>query len=632
MNTTSSTTRRSPSRLFTTALLTLSLSLTLTQAQVSNDSPIPVSGAASARTSLKWYVLGGQPSTVDGTLPIGQFFSLDLAVPWSTNTPAWKRLQSGPQQSIFPAVFTADQKTMVVFHIAGQYSTYKYTVATDSWATSPVQFPLGGTQGLGAVTDPSSGLVYIAGGYTNRAMMDAYNPTTDTVSQSALPDPANIFASRWYYSNTWSQQRKTVMYFGGYNITNNPANNLVSEFSPSAAAWNTMSTSGSAPSLRADLCMTSIVIYGGRLANNAPFSGEVFILNTVTGVWTQGAPGQPRLYATCTIAGDQLLIWGGTTTGNVMAGSPVMVYNMATNSWVSDYVPPASYVAAASASATAAKPTGTGTGTGGDGSGGSNTGAIVGGIVGALAVIGAIVGFLIYRRRQQRNTHVHSPVRTSSDDKEIGAASHSAAHGSGSGGSNGLSNEEELRRMQSQLENQQQQLELQRQLLALQQQTSVASQPGMVQVQQYQDPSTPYGYQPPLYYPIVPTTAQTVQTIPATSPSSYAYSSSIPMVSGTGHSEIYQITTEPSFAPSPLVYMPADYVLPPGSNSVSSPDMSPTVAAPSSGGVTDQGMYAVTAPVKKSQGQMSGPHAYVDHAGSWSSDNPQPNNPHTVLE
>lgn len=129
---------------------------------------------------------------------------------------------------------------MVVFHIAGQYSTYKYTVATDSWATSPVQFPLGGTQGLGAVTDPSSGLVYIAGGYTNRAMMDAYNPTTDTVSQSALPDPANIFASRWYYSNTWSQQRKTVMYFGGYNITNNPANNLVSEFSPSAAAWNTM--------------------------------------------------------------------------------------------------------------------------------------------------------------------------------------------------------------------------------------------------------------------------------------------------------------------------------------------------------------------------------------------------------
>lgn len=314
-----------------------------------------------------------------------------------------------------------------------------------------------------------------------------------------------------------------------------------------------------------------------------------------------------------------------------MAGSPVLVYNIASNSWVSDYVPPASYVAAASASATGAKPTGTGTGTGGDGSGGSNTGAIVGGIVGAIVVIGAIAGFMIYRRRQQRNTHVHSPVNTSSDDKETGAASHSTAYGSGSGGINGTSNEEELRRMQSQLENQQQQLELQRQLLALQQQTTAASQPGMVQVHQYQDPSTPYGYQPSLYYPQVPITAQTVQTVPATSPSSYAYSSSIPVVSGTGHSEIYQITTEPNFAPSPLVYMPADYVLPPGSNSVSSPDMS-TVAASSSGGVTDEGMYAVSAPAKKSQGQVSGPRAYVDHAGSWSSDKPQPNNPHTALE
>ncbi|KAF9313531.1 hypothetical protein BGZ91_006262 [Linnemannia elongata] len=630
MTTTSSTTRRSPSRFFTTALLTLTLSLTLTQAQISNDAPIPVSGPASARTSLKWYILGGQPSTVDGTLPIGQFYYLDLAVPWSANTPVWKRLQSGPQQSIFPAVFSGDQKTMVVFHIAGQNPTYKYTVATDSWASSPVRFPLNGTQGIGAVTDPSSGLVYIAGGYTDRTSMDIYNPTTDSVSQSKLPDPANIFASRWYYTNTWSQQRKTVMYFGGYNITNNAANNFVSEFSPSAATWNTMSTSGSAPSNRADHCMTSnddgtkVVIYGGRLPNNAPFSGEVFILDTITGVWTQGAPGQPRLYAACTIAGDQLLIWGGTSTGGLLASSPVLVYNMATNSWASDYVPPASYVAAASASATGTKPTGTG----GDGSGGSNTGAIVGGIVGAIVVIGAIAGFLIYRRRQKRNTHVHSPVNTTSDDKETGAASHST----GSGGNYGNSNEEELRRIQGQLENQQQQLELQRQLLALQQQTAAASQPGMVQVQQYHDPSTPYVYQPSLYYAPVPTTSQTVQTVPATTPYTYAYSSSIPVVSGAGHSEIYQVTAEPSFAPSPLVYMPADYVLPPGSNSVSSPPMSSTVATSSSGGETDQGMHAVSAPVKKSQGQVSGPHAYVDHAGSWTSDKPQPNNPHTVIE
>ncbi|KAF9538171.1 hypothetical protein EC957_007123 [Mortierella hygrophila] len=634
--TTTSTTRRSPSRLFTAALLSLSLSLTLTQAQVSSDTPITVSGPASARTSLKWYLLGGQPSAVDGTLPIGQFFSLDLTVPWSANTPSWKRLTSGPQQSIFPGVFSADQKTMVVFHIAGQYSTYKYTVATDTWASSPVSFPIGATQGIGAVTDPSSGLVYIAGGYTDRGTMDVYNPATDAVSHTALPDPANIFASRWYYTNTWSQQRKTVMYFGGYNITNNAANNFVSEFSPSATSWNTMATSGAAPSLRADHCMTSsddgtqVVIYGGRLANNA-YSGEVFILNTITGIWTQGTPGQPRIYTACTIAGNQLLIWGGITTGDVLGASPVLVYNIDTNSWVSNYVPPASYVASASASATAATPTGTGTGTGtgGDASGGSNTGAIVGGIVGGIVVIGAIAGLLIYRRRQQRSTHGHSPVSTNSDDKGT-----SAGPASGSVGNNGNSNEEELRRMQSQLQNQQQQLELQRQLLAFQQQQSAAaSQPAMVQIHQYQDPSIPYGYQPSHYYPPVLTASQTVQTAPGTSPSSYSYSPSIPVVSGPGHGEIYQVNTEANFVPSPHVYNPADYVNPSGSNSVPLPPMSSAIAAPS-GGVADLGMYGMGAPVKNFQGQVSSPHEYADHGSSWSNGKSQlqPSNPHAVLE
>ncbi|KAG9061060.1 hypothetical protein KI688_007689 [Linnemannia hyalina] len=620
MTTSSSTTRRSPSRLFAAALLTLSFSLTLTQAQVSADAPIAASGPSSARTSLKWYILGGLPSGADGTLPIGQFFSLDLSVPWSANTPAWKRLTSGPQQSIFPGVFTADQKTMVVFHIAGQYSTYKYTVATDTWASSSVSFPLGGTQGIGAVTDPSSGLVYIAGGYTDRGTMDVYNPATDAVAHTALPNPANIFAARWYYTNTWNEQRKTVMYFGGYNITNNAANNFVSEFSPSAASWNTMVSDDG----------TQVIIYGGRLPSG-PFSGEVFILNTITGVWTQGAPGQPRIYTACTIAGDQLLLWGGRTTGDVMVASPVLVYNIATNSWGSDYVPPASYVASASASATAAKPTGTGTGTGGDASGGSNTGAIVGGIVGGIVVIGAIAGLLIYRRRQQRNTHGHSPVNTNSDDKETSAAPHSSAPVSGSGVNNGNSNEEELRRMHNQLQNQQQQLEHQRQLLTFQQQSAAASQPGMVQMHQYQEPSTSYGYQPPHYYPPVITAAQTAQTAPGVSPSSYAYSPSMPVVSGPGHSEIYQVNAEPNFGSTPHVYNPADYVHPPGSNSVPLPPMSSAIAS-SSGGVTDQGMYGVNAPVKNFQGQVSSPHEYVDDGGSWSNGKSQPNNPHAVLE
>ncbi|KAG0289825.1 Adagio protein 3 [Linnemannia gamsii] len=641
MSTTNTSTRRySHRRFFTTALLTLSLSLTLTttttRAQASYDAPTPVSGPANARTSLKWYILAGQPSTVDGTLPIGQFFSLDLATNWSANTPAWKRLQPGPSQSIFPAIVTRDQKTMVVFHIDGPSSVYKYTVATDTWATSPISFPAAGWQGVGAVTDPSSGLVYLAGGYTDatRNSMDIYNPATDTASQSPLPNAATTFGARWYYGNVWSQQRKSVLYFGGYNITIQPGPlTAVTEFVPGSMSWNTMSTTGSAPSQRADHCMASndngskLVVYGGRQVSGI-FSGEVFILDTISGEWKQGAPGQPRIYAACTIAGNQLLIWGGTTTGNVMASSPVMIYNMDTNVWAQEYTAPADYVASASASATStAKPTTSGSGSAsGDGEkSGSNTGAIVGGIVGGIVVIAAIVGFLIYRRRQQRNTHLHTPVR-SSDDKESG----SSAHVSGSGNNNNSNrNEEELRRMQTQLENQQQQLELQRQLLALQQQQTVtsgpASQPAMVQ--QYQEPATPYGYQPPMYYPTVPTTLQTVQAVPDTS-AAYGYSAAMPAVSG-GHSEMYQQTTEPSFTPSPVVYMPADYILPPATSSPATPA---TVASSGVGvgrGGDVSSPYAVGSPSKK--GQVSGPQSYVDGSGSWT-ENPQRNNPHTVIE
>ncbi|KAF9902121.1 hypothetical protein EC991_005261 [Linnemannia zychae] len=410
-------------------------------------------------------------------------------------------------------------------------------------------------------------------------------------------------------------------------------------------------TSGTPPSMRADHCMaanddgTKVVIYGGRPTGGAPYSGEVFILNTVTGVWTQGAAGQPRLYATCAIAGDQLLIWGGVATGDLIAPGTVLLYNIATNAWVTDYSPPSSYVAiaasqsAASASSASAKPTasstpGTGglTGGGEEEKSGSNVGGIVGGIVGALAVIAGIVGFLLFRRRRGRQHRGHHPVKTASSDNEHNSPSSSPrAAGAASAGVQ----EDELRRMQSQLENQQQQLELQRQLLTLQQHQQV-QQPLMIQ-------HDPYGYQPPVYYTSAGPGAQTVQTVPDTSYAGYT----IPVVSPT-HSEMYQMSHEPTSTPGnahhqPLIYMPppispgspSDYTLPALSQATSSPAMSASVSTDMS---STYGVSSTVPVVKKSQ--LSGPQTlivptstatYADGAGSWDS-KPQPNNPHTVVE
>ncbi|KAG0274065.1 hypothetical protein BGZ95_010133 [Linnemannia exigua] len=546
---------------------------------------------------------------------------------------------------------------MVVFHIEGANSVYKYSVDSGSWTPAPMVFSNSGWQGVGAVTDPASGLVYLAGGYTDntRGSMDIYNPRTDTATQSALPNAATTFGSRWYYTNVWCQQRKSILYFGGYNVTSQPGppTNGVSEFTPSTGAWGTMATSGSPPSMRADHCMaasddgTRVVVYGGRPVDGSPSSGEVFVLNTVTGVWTQGSPGQPRLYAACTIAGDQLLVWGGVATGNVIAPGAVLLYNIATNSWTTDYTPPASYVALAASASASAKPTGTGTpgAGGGEEKSGSNIGGIVGGIVGGLAVVAGIVGFLLFRRRrnQQQGQSRHQRIKASSGDYEQPSppTSATAAHGS-----DAEQQEDEIKRMQSQLENQQQQLELQRQLLTLQQQQQ-QQQPVMMQ----QDS---YGYQAPVYYSSA-TGAPTVQAVPDTSYAGYT----IPVVSPT-QSEMYTMTNDHTsgmnVTPSPLVYMPpppplspntaSDYTLPAMSQVASSPALSTSAVS------TDMSSpypYAVSTPVKKSQ--VSGPQGliiptsaagageggvstttYADGAGSWGEGKPQPNNPHTVIE
>ncbi|KAF9124568.1 hypothetical protein BGW39_008106 [Mortierella sp. 14UC] len=664
MSTTINSTQRSTRRKTATSLLfaltttLLLLTSSTTTAQQSSDAPFPSSGSAFARTPTKLYILGGQTSTAPNTPPNGQFFSLDLASAWSASSPAWKRLQPGPQQAIFPAVFTADYKTMIVFHIPGANNVYKYNVDSGTWAPSPMNFVNSGWQGVGAATDPASGLVYLAAGYTDntRGSMDIYNPRTDTATQSALPNAATTFGSRWYYTNVWCIQRKSILYFGGYNVTSQPGppTNSVSEFSPSTGAWGTMATSGTPPSIRADHCMaanddgTRVVVYGGRPTNNAPFSGEVFVLNTVTGVWTQGASGQPRLYAACAIAGDQLLIWGGVATGDAIAPSAILLYNIATNTWVTDYTPPASYVAlaasqSASSASAGAKPTGSGT-PGADGlnggsgeKGGSNIGGIVGGIVGGLAVVAGIVGFLLFRRRRGHRQHQgHQAVKTVGDDY-----GHQSLHSSGTtaaAAAVGGQQEDEVRKLQSQLENQQQQLEIQRQLLAFQQNQQV-QQPIMMQ----QDT---YGYQSPMYYTSAGPGASTVQTVPDTSYAGYT----IPVVSPT-HSEMYQMSHDPTPAPAgaynqPLIYMPPpsstpDYTLPAVSQASSSPAMSATVSSTDIPSSTYGVSSSVSVPVVK-KSQLSGPQTlivptstsagtYADGAGSWDS-KPQPNSPHTIVE
>ncbi|KAF9376631.1 hypothetical protein CPC16_012227 [Podila verticillata] len=462
-------------------LLTLATLTSLqTIAAQGGQGPLPVAGAAFAKNSVtnKFFVLGGQYNNS----PIGQFWSLDLAAAWNTTQPAWQQLADGPIQNIFPAVFSADGKTMATFHTGGTTFAFRYTVATNTWKQSQLTATYAGYQGVSAVTDPNTGLVYLPGSYTDasRNSMNVYNFDSDTMVQVALPSASSIFPNRAYYSIAWSQKRMSALIFGGYNATlgSIPGGyDTVTEFVPASGAWANVTTTGVGPSSRADTCMTSnddgslVIVYGGRPYNNAPFSGEVFILDTVAKAWRQGTPGPVRVYTTCVIAGDQLLIWGGADQ-TTAAPATIYIYNISNNTWVSQYTPPASYLV----------PKSTPSGDSSGGSGSSNAGAIAGGVVGGLAVICAIVLFVLYKRRR----HAAGYSSGNSDDDNEGKPSSSSAPAPAS--ANVMTREEEeIYQMRVQLQNQQEQLDLQRRLLHLQQEQQQLSGPQ-------------YNYQPPTFY------------------------------------------------------------------------------------------------------------------------------------
>ncbi|KAF9922224.1 hypothetical protein FBU30_007695 [Linnemannia zychae] len=157
---------------------------------------------------------------------------LDLSVTFSSTAPAWTKLADGPAQHVFPATFSSDEQTLYVFHVDNTNSPWEYSVKNNSWREiSEVKFQDSGIEGIGAVTDPRTGLIYLAGGYRKETLdfpamkyMEIFDPVTSTLHIEDLPAPEKVFAL----------------------------------------------TQGSAPPVKADHCMaanedgTKIAIYGGR--------------------------------------------------------------------------------------------------------------------------------------------------------------------------------------------------------------------------------------------------------------------------------------------------------------------------------------------------------------------------------
>ncbi|KAK5805636.1 hypothetical protein F5H01DRAFT_74851 [Linnemannia elongata] len=480
-----------------------------------NYTPITTSAPAFARTQTKLYVLGGNANASDTI--ISQFMYLDLGVSWTTAAPAWTRLADGPAQDLFPAAFTSDEQTMFVFHLRDSDKPMQYNVRKNTWSVTNYTFNNMIQQGINVVTDPNTGLMYLPGGYSALNLdgttetfkkLETFDPLTLSVRQTDLPTSTDVFPVRWYYGNVWSQVKNAVLYFGGNNPNGKTSpqtvENVVTAFSPASMLFFTWNAGGTVPEMRVDHCMAAnedgskVLIYGGRLRTNV-VSKDVFVLDVMGQTWTQGiSANQSRMYTACTVAGDQLLIWGGSSADGVMAPAEMLIYDYVKRNWTTQYTPPASYASlkppppivrtappwatAAPTSSTKASttptqiPTATPTSTP---TPNSNTGAITAGVVGGLALAAAVIGVFFFRHRRSRRKDRGFFVKPSSSDPEEGkslaTAAASLGSGRGSRGSDNLakdpmeSNEEyELERTLMDLEEQKRELEMKQQLLVLQ--------------------------------------------------------------------------------------------------------------------------------------------------------------------
>ncbi|KAF9539435.1 hypothetical protein EC957_005394 [Mortierella hygrophila] len=418
------------STLVTLCLYAILLTIHLPCTQAQSFIPQMVSAPAFARTITKLYVAGGTTSAT-AFVNIQQFMFLDLLVPFTSTAPAWTQLANCPAQHSFPAAFSSDEKILYIFHVPGTNSPWKYSV-TDNTRQEVTAAKFGNAEwgGIGAVTDPNSGLIFLAGGYDDinfrvpyMKIFNTFDPVSETIHTDDLPPPERVFPIRWSYKNVWCKTRSSIIYWRGVNrdgqASFSPVENGVTEFSPSLMGWYTMSIQGLSPEVRTDHCMTAnddgtkVVVYGGSVRNGT-IVGELWILDVVASTWTQGRSGPPRVYCACTIAGDQLLIWGGSSASKVMAPSEMLIYNLVSSEYVNQYTPPAYYKdllpPSALRRATAPWPTKTLTGGavarsgGADGSDGKGSGAtreetnsaIIGGVIGGVVLLGTFAGIFSY--------------------------------------------------------------------------------------------------------------------------------------------------------------------------------------------------------------------------------------------
>ncbi|KAF9300810.1 hypothetical protein BGZ74_007458 [Mortierella antarctica] len=334
----------------------------MVSAQVVGSAPVSVTGASYARSRTKLFVQGGVV-TANGIAVAqqNQMFALDLSIPWSANKPAWIQLKSGPTQAYHSAEVSTDEQDFVTFRNTPSGSitnnlSYRFSILANSWTQSTIKVQNPSREGVVAVKDPTSGLVYLAGGFqSDDSQMYMANLDTDTLSMFTMP--SDFMSDRFFYSGVYLKSRKSIIYFGGSNnaYSSSPSissQNLITEFVPSTGAWSNFIPNNSNPSHRSEFCMaanddgTKVVVFGGRL-DSSSYARDIWVLDIPNKLWTQGPSlSEPRASSACVVAGNTFIAWGGSNGQRTVDGTPIL-YDLNTNQYIISYAPPPGYTTSA---------------------------------------------------------------------------------------------------------------------------------------------------------------------------------------------------------------------------------------------------------------------------------------------
>ncbi|KAF9343708.1 hypothetical protein BGX26_005326 [Mortierella sp. AD094] len=341
---------------------------------------------------------------------------MDLSRAWDATTPVWHLLQSGPKALDFPSAFSADGQTMVTFRsgvpaYGDPASSWLYSVQTNQWSYSKIQVAAPNLGGLFPVTDPTTGLVYVAGGYNtdnNQTLTQMLVYQFDTDSITALTMPANGLIDNLFYRGVWWPQGKSILYFGGYVTSGTLNASQITQFVPSTNTWSTLTVKNAGPPAVASFCMaiaedgSKLVVFGGKLAATPNiWTGDLYVLDLNTLLWKQGQGySSHRTFAGCTVVGNSTFVaWGGYDESQTVSSSAI-IYDLGSNTYLSRYTPPGSPTNLPS-TVSPSTPGGSTTPDAIDAAKTSNSGPWIGGVVGGCAGIALIVGaFLLGRRRK----------------------------------------------------------------------------------------------------------------------------------------------------------------------------------------------------------------------------------------